>query len=250
MGRVVDVGPPRRSDSPGADGSASSPVTDEVRTGRRHGRARRVRHRPNLQLITAGVLLTVLAAMAAVPGRLHRRRPAGVHPLPLAGPAELGEPVRLRHLRLRLRRADHLRHPRLAAAGGRRGRRRRARGAGPGHAGRLRGRMARRRHLPDHRRVVGHPAHPRRHRAAQRHRRARPAPGHRRPRRVQLAADGPRHAGQHPAGQGAGLRHRRPGPRRRAAPAAAPAHRAQRGAAARRLRQRLRRACSSPPRRS
>ena len=47
---------------------ASSPVPDAPEVGPAVGAARRVRRRPNLQLITAGVLLTVLSAMAAFPG--------------------------------------------------------------------------------------------------------------------------------------------------------------------------------------
>ena len=48
---------------------ASSPVTDVVADPGAAARpARRVRRRPNAQLITAGALLTVLAVMAAFPG--------------------------------------------------------------------------------------------------------------------------------------------------------------------------------------
>jgi ABC-type dipeptide/oligopeptide/nickel transport system permease subunit len=47
--------------------STPSPVTHTPDAGPVTGAARRVRRRPNLHLITAGVLLTVLGAMAAVP---------------------------------------------------------------------------------------------------------------------------------------------------------------------------------------
>ena len=67
MGRVVDDGPPVGQTPPVPSDRAPSPTPGAVDVGPAAGAAPRVRRRPNLQLLTAGVLLTIMAAMAAVP---------------------------------------------------------------------------------------------------------------------------------------------------------------------------------------
>src|SRR5687768_9267194 len=66
-GEVVDGAARVGQTPPVPSDSTSSPVTDVLTAGPVTDAPRRVRRRPNPHLITAGVLLTVLAAMSAVP---------------------------------------------------------------------------------------------------------------------------------------------------------------------------------------
>jgi oligopeptide transport system permease protein len=68
VGSVVDAGVPVGQTPPVPTDRAPSPVTDAADAGPIRRTARRARRRPNLQLITAGVLLSVLTAMAVAPG--------------------------------------------------------------------------------------------------------------------------------------------------------------------------------------
>ena len=188
VGRGLDVGPPVGRNS----GSADVPLLPRRPrgAGRRHGLATPPPAPAERAPIALDLLLTVLAARAAFQAR---------SPTPIRASAPSGSLVKPSCVAVastssaRLRGADHLRHPRLPAAGRRRGRRRRAPRAGRGHAGRLRGRSAGRGHLP-----ITDVCRASRSSSAVSCCRARPRTwpgrGHLRARRIQLAADGARQA--------------------------------------------------------